>query len=332
MPAIARAGAAATTTMAEQRTSTTVESRPPDLPIRTSSALLADVGELLLSGSATYVSNPGNLGDALITAGLLCGLGRAWPRHVPASKYTGDERVIVYAGGGNLVGLYDDCERVIEHFLRHEGGTFVLLPHTVRKCDSLIRRLDSRFTLYLRDLPSHEYVTSLNSRVKCHLAHDLALMLDRGQAAQLMAQVPIRLATSLLRPGGRFRHFTRAIHRFHRLAPRSLEVHLFREDAEARDTANGPSALASDAFDLSALYVSPYRTCHEILLAAGLLLRFINRYDTIHTDRLHVSIAAAILGKRVMLHDNCYGKNQDVFRMSLSARPGFNVSFVDYPQ
>lgn len=314
--------------MTEQRTSTALEYRHPDRPIRTSSELLTHVGDALLSGSATYVSNPGNLGDALITAGLLSGLGRAWPRHVPASKYTGEDRAIVYAGGGNLVGLYGDCERVIERFLQHHDGSFVLLPHTVRNCDSLIRRLDSRFTLYLRDMPSHEYVTSLNSRVTCHLAHDLALMLDRGHAAQLMAQVPIRLATSLIRPGGRFRHFARAIHRFHCHAPRSLEAHLFREDAEARDAANGPYARGSDAFDVSALYVSPYRTCQEILLAAGLLLRFVNRYDTIHTDRLHVSIAAAILGKRVMLHDNCYGKNHDVFRMSLSARPGFNVSFI----
>jgi exopolysaccharide biosynthesis predicted pyruvyltransferase EpsI len=295
--------------------------------MQTSEQLLRDVGALLTYHHGTYVANPGNLGDALITAGLESGLGRAWSRQVPASRYLGKERTVVYSGGGNLVGLYDDCQRTIERFMMHEGGTFVLLPHTVRNCDSLISRLDSRFTFYLRDVPSYEYVTQLNPRVTCYLAHDLALLLNRAHAAQLMRLVPLRLAGSLIRPRSRFRHFARAIHAFYRRAPRSAEARLFRSDAEARHTIWKRRDLAPSAFDISALYVSAYRTCHESLLAAGMLLRFLDRYEVIHTDRLHVSIAAAILGKRVLLHDNSYGKNRDVFHMSLTNRPDFNIEF-----
>ncbi|MCI0619567.1 polysaccharide pyruvyl transferase family protein [Candidatus Wolfebacteria bacterium] len=56
-------------------------------------------------------------------------------------------------------------------------------------------------------------------------------------------------------------------------------------------------------------------------------LVMIRKYKEVHTDRLHVAIGAALLGKQVRLFPNSYYKNKAVFDYSLSKFP--NVSFVE---
>ena len=55
-------------------------------------------------------------------------------------------------------------------------------------------------------------------------------------------------------------------------------------------------------------------------LAARDFLAIADRYDEIRTNRLHVAIAGALLGKRVFMHDNSYGKNRAVWEHSLAGR------------
>lgn len=53
----------------------------------------------------------------------------------------------------------------------------------------------------------------------------------------------------------------------------------------------------------------------------------INTYRRVETDRLHVGIVAACLGKEVELWANDYFKNRAVYENSLSGFP--NVRFVE---
>ncbi len=46
-------------------------------------------------------------------------------------------------------------------------------------------------------------------------------------------------------------------------------------------------------------------------------LQVIDRARIVETNRLHVGIGAALLGKEVILHDNSYGKLGAVFEASL---------------
>lgn len=55
------------------------------------------------------------------------------------------------------------------------------------------------------------------------------------------------------------------------------------------------------------------------------LLKTIARYEYIHTDRLHVAIAATLLDKKVTLYSNSYFKNEAVFNYSLRHYP--NIKF-----
>lgn len=47
-------------------------------------------------------------------------------------------------------------------------------------------------------------------------------------------------------------------------------------------------------------------------------LNSISKYSEVHTDRLHVSIAAALMGRSVHLYANSYFKNQSIYESSLS--------------
>lgn len=54
---------------------------------------------------------------------------------------------------------------------------------------------------------------------------------------------------------------------------------------------------------------------------------YLNKYEEINTDRLHVAICGTLLGKKVNLYPNFYYKNKAVFEYSLSRFP--NISFMD---
>ena len=46
-------------------------------------------------------------------------------------------------------------------------------------------------------------------------------------------------------------------------------------------------------------------------------MRFISKFKTVRTNRLHIGIMSAMLGRQVDLFDNSYGKIRDVFDYSL---------------
>jgi hypothetical protein len=61
-------------------------------------------------------------------------------------------------------------------------------------------------------------------------------------------------------------------------------------------------------------------------LTAWCFLKTISAANRIVTDRLHVAIACALLGKECELHDNSYSKNRDIYAHSLSDFP--SVTFA----
>ena len=46
--------------------------------------------------------------------------------------------------------------------------------------------------------------------------------------------------------------------------------------------------------------------------------RFINQYDVIYSTRLHIAIASAMMGKKVFIVDNLYGKNVNFYKTWLN--------------
>ena len=84
-------------------------------------------------------------------------------------------------------------------------------------------------------------------------------------------------------------------------------LYAFREDAEA---ASGP--LPPENYDVS-------RDTGEYM--SDLLLDVVSAHETVYTDRAHVAIAAAMLGRTTHVYPNAYHKVRGIYAHSLSRFP-----------
>jgi len=261
-----------------------------------------------------YVPNIGNAGDALIASGtwqLFDTIGLR-PRVVAATRVS-EGASAIYAGGGNLTPDYPDCARFLRRCMSVGVKEAVVLPHTIRGHEKLLQQLDERFTLVCRDLPSLEWCTTTARAARTMFSHDLALRLDVGSLQRrCRGLVPFTaLIMRIVRPGHfrqylRWRRYTRSVQ------PVNGTLQVFRADVEAVSRHPGDRLQ-----DIPEAYISEYLDRVEHDFVARDLLDTIERADVIVTNRLHLGIAGALLGKRVQLFDNSYGKIRDVYQSSL---------------
>jgi exopolysaccharide biosynthesis predicted pyruvyltransferase EpsI len=261
-----------------------------------------------------YVPNIGNAGDALIASAtwqLFDTIGLQ-PRVVSAALIS-EGASVIYAGGGNLTPHYHNCARFLRRCMSVGVKEAVVLPHTIRGHAQLLQQLDERFTLVCRDLPSLEWCTATAPTAKIMFAHDLALALDIPRLQRRCRGV-LPFADLIIRTGKarrfhsylRWRRHTQSVH------PVNGTLRVFRADVEAVSRHPGDRVQ-----DIPGAYVSEFVDRVEHDFVARDLLDTVGRADVIVTNRLHVGIAGALLGKRVKFYDNSYGKIRDVYQSSL---------------
>ena len=268
-----------------------------------------------------YKTNSGNGGDALIahaTYELFDQEGiepRIWVEGDDASG-----KVVLYGGGGNLVEYYSRASSFIaQHHDRAER--LIILPHTVSDHATLLGALGPNVVIFCRERHSYDYVRVAAPRADVRLAHDLALDLEpdeilrkrpavEGAAPRYLEELT-KFSAAWLERRKRER-ITRVLHPF---APRIL--HAFREDVEQTDVVR-----PADNIDLSASVPVEFGFLDRSLarLSSFVFFDCIRRYGVVRTNRLHIAIAAALLGKRVHLYDNSYWKNYAVYKHSLAER------------
>ena len=261
-----------------------------------------------------YVPNIGNAGDALIASGtwqLFDTIGLR-PRVVSAALIS-EGASVIYAGGGNLTPDYQNCARFLRRCMSVGVKEAMVLPHTIRGHVKLLEQLDERFTLVCRDLPSLEWCTANAPAARTIFAHDLALGLDvpslrrRCRGLAPFADLIIRTGRARrFRAYLRWRRYTRSVQ------PVNGTLRVFRADVEAVSRHPGDRLQ-----DIPGAYVSEFVDRVEHDFVARDLLDTIGRSDVIVTNRLHIGIAGALLGKHVKLYDNSYGKIRDVYQSSL---------------
>jgi exopolysaccharide biosynthesis predicted pyruvyltransferase EpsI len=260
-----------------------------------------------------YVPNFGNAGDALIASGtwqLFDTIGLR-PRIVPVEGVSKGASAI-YGGGGNLTPDYQSCARFLAQCMAVDVREVVVLPQTIRGHVELLHQLDERFTLVCRDLQSLNWCMSTARAARTMFSHDLALRLDvRSLQRRCKGLVPLAVLITCTRARGfhrylRWRRYTGSVQ------PVDGTLQVFRTDVEAVSRYRGDPLQ-----DVSAAYRSEYLYRVEHDFVARDLLNTIGRADTIVTNRLHIGIAGALLGKRVQLCDNSYGKIRDVYQSSL---------------
>lgn len=271
------------------------------------------IKELFLAGrKIVFIPNPGNLGDALICAATVQAFERA---DIPYSIFSSfsahsSDIVYVYGGGGNLVPFYDQCAGFLRT-LSSLGAEVVVLPHSCHGAAAaeVLTSFGGKLSFWARESVSFGFLSSLPGGFRRSLWHDLALDLDLSDR--------------------RLRHLA-VFKRLSGLAGAGVgELSAFRGDVEA---VNGSLACPVSNVDLPnvlGMSSSVYFGFGESSLDVGLLFSSVawflacaGLFGVVRTDRLHVAIGALLLGKKVFLYDNCYGKCRAVYDHSLSRRFG----------
>ena len=283
-----------------------------------------------------FCPNPGNAGDSIIAQATLqlfneTGLNYHLIPWKKLANFKLDGKVLMFGGGGNLVGYYKQGRIVIGKYHRRVKK-LVILPHTIKGNEDLLGELGDNVDIITREMVSYEHVRKNNSRSNVMLMDDLALSLN---VEEVLSEKPAGLAGCLLlkilaktrnsEDGDSIPSTSRifsnnimgARNTIRRLLNRSgyHVLNCFRTGVEATDV-----SLPADNLDLSRIFAYGTQNEELILYASYRLLRFINLYQEIRTNRLHLCIAGALLGKRVRFYPNSYWKCEAIYDHSIKNR------------
>ena len=278
---------------------------------------IKDLEEYLLQfrgQTVVYCPNPGNAGDGIIanaTYQLFDKLNIKYD-YVPPdiSVQATANRIVIYGGGGNLVHPYPNARDFIAKHHR-QAAKFVVLPHTIRSYPELFERMSSNADVFCRDLPSHEFLSAVQTQANVFLSHDVALSTDLNATLRYRATHAQELRENLLLSVRAKRQVRRLSHSIRNARHRNI-LNVFREDVEKTEV-----PIPFSNIDLSQTLCGRDMSPLHARETANVFFEFINRHDIVNTNRLHVCIASLLLDKEVHFYDNSYGKNISIFHCSL---------------
>jgi len=235
-----------------------------------------------------YVANPGNAGDSLIALGtlqLMDSLGLRVKIRGLTEPFGKNDRVF-YGGGGNFVPYYSQCR---EFILRNSHvQQLVLLPHTVDEQSDVLKQIGPNVVLFARERCSFQHITQhMRYPENARIDHDLAFAIG-----------PTTIH-SLITP---------------EMQLRGANLNAFRTDNEATG-----ALIPADNKDLSLSCITTgnTQTLEGILNTSRNLFNALAPFEKVQTNRLHVAIASALLGKETILRNNIYFKNKAIFNYSI---------------
>jgi exopolysaccharide biosynthesis predicted pyruvyltransferase EpsI len=261
-----------------------------------------------------FLPNPGNGGDAFINVGffdLARSLGVEYTVTDGSTELSGDD-VLILAGGGNLVPEYPHMAAMLRRYAP-VVGRLIVLPQSVRGHEDVLRALGPNVHLFVREHVSLDYCRQVGGQAHVVFDNDMAFHADIEALRRRRGWAGFRL--------------TRAnVARVILLGWLALRAHgtrtllAFRTDREA--PSGSKARLRNDVSKLSTFGTATVAQCY---FSASRFIRAIDRYQRVETDRLHVAIAGALLGKEVVLHDNSYWKCRAVYEASLT---GYDVKMA----
>lgn len=248
-----------------------------------------------------YIPNPGNAGDSLIALGaihLFDRLNLDWKLidlnlipehpHLDWPYLSSNQDVIIWGGGGNLIGYYPQLFLFLRRHKKHPSEIVVLpstvthLPDSKYNITALLRQFGNNLSIIAREQKTYEYLNQF--KFNTGILDDIAFHIDPEYYSE---QKQIQ--------GNGVGYF-------------------FREDGEQTGV-NRPD----DNIDLSIKYNTweSCRTLQGIKTTPRSIFKHISMYQEIHTNRLHVAIAGALLDRAVNMYDNSYWKNEEVYKQTL---------------
>lgn len=260
-----------------------------------------------------FLPDPGNAGDSFIahtTFQLFDRLGLDY--EIGDEFITYPDRIAVWGGGGNLVPLYVN----LNNFLRANAGhceRLIILPHTIYGYEDTLAQLGPNCDIFCRDQMSFAFVRQHAPNANRWLSHDIAFSVNFDQTVKEARQFPIPLLSD--------REFARrnvkrrlygALYDM-RSCFTSKVLNCFRGDTERTE-----AEIPSRNIDVSAVFATGNMTRRDSLETTYRMMRFVDGFQRVNTNRLHIAILSALLGKSVNFYANSYGKNQAVYEHSMA--------------
>ena len=266
-----------------------------------------------------FCPNPGNAGDSLL-AHVTYELFDEYNIKYQILKEQGfnpTDKILLYGGGGNLVPYYPHARNFILKYHRLVKK-LIILPHSIDGNEDLLKKLDENVDIITREEVTYNHVKKNALRANVFLADDLGFSLNVEKILSKMPRfslhlVNLKLPVRILLQG----NYTEMKHRARKLFQNEKKhvLNCFRTDQEKTDI-----DIPSDNVDLSSIFSYGVDSKEKAFYVCYRLLNFINSYEEIRTNRLHVAIAGALLGKEVKLYSNSYYKCEAVYEFSIKGR------------
>lgn len=275
-----------------------------------------------------FIPNPGNLGDVIIAQSeyeLLQNYDYKIIDNETSFLPLENKFNLVYGGGGLFV-KYWAYQNFLNIFKKQNLQKCIILPSSFYCCDDLINVFDERFVVFCREEISYKYCKSLNNKAKFILADDMAFSINKDINSIAIDRFNENLEkldqSSILKIHNEIFDKYKSVENNIKLALASRTVinknnirigFIFRNDKEKATT-----DCPVKNIDLSLYSTSSCTSSGSTKLLSELFISAIDSFDVVFTDRLHVGIIAALLGKHVYLVDNSYKKISGVYYKSMS--------------
>lgn len=205
------------------------------------------------------------------------------------------------------------CRRLLLSVHR-QADQLILLPHTINGNVDLLAELGSNTHLFCRELQSYRYVSCHVTKANVYIAHDMALYVDWNRYVTNTAGAgdsPWSYDTYF----NRARYWVKDQLLLNKCYIKSGKtLYALRTDKEQTDL-----EFPKGNLDISRMFKTGHLTPLNAYQASYRMLRFLNHFNLIKTNRLHVCIGAALLGKTVHFYPNNYYKNHAVYKYSLKS-------------
>lgn len=276
--------------------------------------------ELAFHTSVKYCPNPGNAGDALIAQATFqlfgdCQIDYAM---IDPKSFTPQGEVVFYAGGGNLTRYYQKARPFIQRVHAHVSK-LIILPHTIDSNEDLLAELGNNVDVICREEVSYRHVQRYAKDANVYLADDMAflLKLDKVMQSPLRCFGHCSPALFMWRSGLQRRNVKSLLDYLQtRLqVKRTGILNAFRTDVETTNMVIPPQN-----YDISKAFTYGTSDKYSVLLSCKHLLQLVGSCRQLRTNRLHIAIAGARLGKEVWFYANSYYKNQAVYEFSIKPR------------
>lgn len=230
--------------------------------------------------------------------------------------------VILFQGGGNFGDLYDVHQVMREDIVsRYPNKRIICLPQTIyfeselnkKKSEGIFKKHND-FHFMVRDERSLEIAKKFTDKafLICDMAHSLHPLVDVSEITNFdnnfkiinMVRVDIEKNKNINRINKRSFDWCKIIN---------------LQDVLYYNIYSKVAFFHSYSAKINMKNMKFWEKCSDELVFRSINYFYI--HDEVHTDRLHGLILASLLGKRVKLYDNSYGKNSAYYQLWLRKNP-----------